>query len=95
MPYSGVSFFCPPSITIRETSRFEVKVGDEVFRLEGTDGNYPVSPELAIALRDAPPEQSITRMKLKDLEAQITNGTSAGTEEVWHIVYQNAETQVE
>ena len=94
-PCSGVSFFCPPSITIRETSSFEVKVGDEVFRLEGTDGNYPVTPELAVALRDAPPGQAITRMKLEDSGAQITNDIGAGTTEAWHIVYQNAEAPVE
>ena len=33
-PCSGLSFFCPPTVTVRETSSFEVKVGDEVFRLE-------------------------------------------------------------
>ena len=59
-PCSGLSFFCPPTVTVRTIRSFEVKVGDEVFRLEGENGNFDVTPELAIALRNAPPGKAIT-----------------------------------
>jgi hypothetical protein len=87
-PCSGIDLFCPPSTTVRETSGLEIKVGDEVFRLEGTDGNFPVSAELAVALRNAPPGQALTRITLEGSGGQIVNDIGAGTTEAWHIVYQ-------
>lgn len=92
-PCSGLSFFCPPTVTVRETSSFEVKVGDEVFSLEGTNGNFPVTAELAIALRNAPPGKALTRISLEGSGSQIVNDIGSGTTEAWRTVYQNAEAQ--
>ena len=92
-PCSGVELFCPHSITVHETSNFEVKVGDEVFRLEGENGNFNVTPELAIALRNAPPGKAITRISLEGSGSQIVNDIGAGTTEAWHTVYKNAGAQ--
>lgn len=87
-PCSGIDLFCPPSTTVRETSGLEIKVGDEVFRLEGADGNFPVSAELAAALRNAPPGEALTRITLEGSGGQIVNDIGAGTTEAWHTVYQ-------
>lgn len=92
-PCSGLSFFCPPTVTVRETSSFEVKVGDEVFRLEGENGNFDVTPELAIALRNAPPGKAITRISLEGSGNQIVNDIGAGTTEAWRVVYQDTAPQ--
>lgn len=72
----------------RETNRMEVKIGDEVFRMEGENGNFPVSSELAAALRNAPAGQAIMRISLEGLGSEIVNDIGAGTVEAWRIVYQ-------
>lgn len=92
-PCSGIDLFCPPSTTVKETSGLEIKIGDEVFRLEGNDGNFPVSAELAEALRNAPPGPAITRVTFEDSGAQTMNEIGAGTTEAWHTVYQEKQAQ--
>ena len=88
-PCSGINLFCPPSVTVRETSSLDIKVGDQVFRLEGTNGNFPVSPEVAAALRNAPPGPALTRITLEGSGSTITNEIGGGTTEAWHVVYQD------
>lgn len=88
-PCSGIDWICPPTTTVRETSSLEIKVGDQIFRLEGLNGNFPVSPELAEALRDAPPGPALTRIALEESGELITNEIGAGTTEAWQVVYQN------
>jgi len=92
-PCSGINLFCPPSTTVRETSGLEIKIGDEVFRLEGNEGNFPVSAELAEALRNSPPGPAITRVTFEGSGNQVVNDIGAGTTEAWHIVYQEKQPQ--
>ena len=87
-PCSGVSFFCPPTVTVRETSSLDIKVGEQVFRLEGSNGNFPVSSELAIALSNAPPGPALTRITLEDSGELITNEIGSDTTAAWKVVYQ-------
>jgi hypothetical protein len=88
-PCPGINWVCPPTTTVRETNSLEIKVGDAVFRLEGSNGNFPVTPELADALRDAPPGPALTRIVLEGSGEPIVNEIGAGTTEAWHVVYQN------
>lgn len=86
-PCAGIDLFCPPSTTVIETSSLDIKVGEEVFRLEGSNGNFPVSAELAAALRNAPAGQAVTRVTLEDSGSQVVNNIGAATVEAWRVVY--------
>jgi len=93
--YDSVSicsgFFCNKKIEVRETQSIAIKAGDEVFRLEGKDGNYPISEELAAALRDAPPGETKIKVKLEGFGEAITSDIGKHTVSAWKTVYQDAQ----
>lgn len=88
-------FFCNRKVEMRETETVAIKAGDEIFRLEGKDGNYPISEELAAALRDAPPGETKIKVKLEGRGESITSDIGKNTVAAWETVYQDAEVGTE
>ncbi|WP_038026184.1 hypothetical protein [Synechococcus sp. PCC 7336] len=78
---------CNTNETVQETSRLRVKVGDTVYNLEGVNGNFPVSEELAAALRNAPPGEAKIRISIEGSGASIDNDIGLDTVEAWRVVY--------
>lgn len=88
-------FFCNRKTEMRETESIAIKAGDQVFRLEGEDGNYPISEELAAALRDAPPGETKIKVKLEGRGESITSDIGKNTVAAWETVYQDAKVGTE
>jgi hypothetical protein len=82
--------FCKDSVAIRETSKVVAKIGKQVFRMEGENGNYPISPELALALKNAPSGESKIKIQFEGSGADVVSDIGAGTVTSWKTVYQDA-----
>jgi hypothetical protein len=82
--------FCKDIVAIRETSKVVAKVGKQVFRMEGENGNYPISPELAFALKNAPAGESKIKIQFEGSGADVVSDIGAGTVTSWKTVYQDA-----
>lgn len=72
-----------------EANRLEVKIDEQVFAIEGEDGNFPVSEELATALANAPSGEARIRIRLEGSGALITNDIGEDTVSAWRSVYSN------
>lgn len=83
-------FTCSSRSTTAEAKTLEIKVGDQVFRLKGEDGNFPVNSELATALRNAPLGEAVMRITLEGSGATIVNDIGSKTVQAWKTVYQDA-----
>ncbi|BAU12527.1 hypothetical protein LEP3755_30570 [Leptolyngbya sp. NIES-3755] len=70
-----------------ETGDLSIRVGEQVFKLVGKNGNYPMNPELATALRNAPSGKAKIRVTLEGSGSTITNDIGEKTVEAWKIVY--------
>jgi hypothetical protein len=81
-------FSCSKNKITRETKSLEVKINDQVFKINGDNGNFAVSNELAMALKNAPPGQAKIRITLEESGASITNDIGEGTVKAWKTVYQ-------
>lgn len=66
----------------------ELKIGDQVFRLDGDEASFPVSDELATALANAPARQAMIRVNLAGSGASSTNAIGEKTVQAWKQVYQ-------
>jgi hypothetical protein len=83
-------FFTSSTVSnVLETKLLEIKLGDRIFRLQGEDGNYTVSDELAKALASAPEEVIKTRIMLKGSGQTIVNDIGIDTVRSWRTVYAN------
>jgi hypothetical protein len=82
--------FCKDIVAIRETSKVVAKIGKQVFRMEGENGNYPISPELALALKNAPSGESKIKIQFEGSGADVVSDIGAGTVTSWKTVYQDA-----
>ena len=71
------------------TTNFEMKIGEEIFVLSGNNGRYPISSELASALRNAPEENTLVRVTLADVGVTIIHEIGTGTVNSWRQVYKN------
>jgi hypothetical protein len=78
---------CLPNRTTQEAGSLEIKIGEELFQLSGTNGNFAVTPELASALRAAPSGSALTRIRLEESGESLTNEIGAETTAAWKIVY--------
>lgn len=79
--------FCANNVRIHESNSLEIKIGEEVFRLTGTNGNFEVSPELASALGSAPAGPALTRLRFEESGETLTNEIGSETTAAWHVVY--------
>lgn len=82
-------FLCRARIEVQETNRIALKVGKEVFKIEGEDGNYPITPEIANALRNAPPGETRIKISYEGSGFAVVNDIGKGTVDAWRTVYQN------
>lgn len=70
-----------------EAKTLDIKIGERVFNLTGTDGNFPVTDELAAALANAPAGEARIRISLEQSGAVITNDIGSRTVASWRVVY--------
>jgi hypothetical protein len=76
--------------TLREISDLAIKVGGKVYKLKGDKGNFPMTPELAYALKTAPLEVAMIRAEFKDSGVPYSSDIGIGTVTSWRAVYQKA-----
>ncbi len=84
-------FWCGRRYEIRETDKVAIKIGKEVFRMEGEDGNYPISEELAYALKTAPPGEAKIKISFEGQGNAAKNAIGKYTVSSWKTVYQDAQ----
>lgn len=65
----------------------EIKIGEQVFRLDGDEGSFPVSDELAVALANSGVGQALIRVTLAGSGASSTNPIGEKTVQAWKTVY--------
>jgi hypothetical protein len=70
-----------------EANKLQIKVGDRTFTIEGDNGNFPVSEEIAVALANAPVGSTRIRIALEESGAAITNDIGEKTVAAWRVVY--------
>ncbi len=81
--------FSPPiERTADKVNSLEVKVGDQVFKLTGTNNQFAVTPELAKALLNAPDENAAIRMTGEGGGEPVVSSIGRGTVKAWKSVYQ-------
>jgi hypothetical protein len=68
--------------------QLELKIGEQVFRLEGEDGVFSVSEEVAKALQKAPTGQALMRVSVTGSGLSITSRIGDKTVQAWRRVYQ-------
>ncbi|WP_030008304.1 hypothetical protein [Picosynechococcus sp. NKBG042902] len=81
------TFFSGEQWTTKEAENFSIKIGEDVFTLNGENGNFLVTEELAVALRDAPEEETRMKIRLEDSGTGIFNDIGVGTVRAWKTVY--------
>jgi hypothetical protein len=82
--------FCTRPIIINETDNVTIKAGNQIFRIEGQDGNFNLTDEVAYALKHAPPGQAKIKVLFKGSGREVVNDIGRGTVDAWKIVYQDA-----
>jgi hypothetical protein len=83
--------FCNRRTFILETTNVAIKVGTQIFRLEGKDGNFNLTEEVAYALKNAPPGETKIKLLFKGSGREIINDVGKGTVDAWKTVYQDAQ----
>jgi hypothetical protein len=73
-----------------EAKSLDIRIGDKLFKLTGSDGNFPVDDELAQALAQAPVGETRVRVSLEESGAVITSDIGAKTVDAWKTVYADA-----
>lgn len=67
-------------------TELSVKVGDRVFQLEDKNGQFPISSELASALKTAP-EQTVQLRATADNGEVVDSAIGQGTVRAWRSIY--------
>ncbi len=70
-----------------KVNSLQVKVGSKVFKLEGTDNQFVVTPELVDALKNAPDENAVIRITVEGGGQPVTSSIGRGTVAAWKTVY--------
>jgi hypothetical protein len=83
--------FCTRQTIINETTNVTVKAGTQIFRIEGKDGNFNLTEEIAYALKNAPPGETKIKLLFKGSGKEIINDIGKGTVDAWKVVYQDAQ----
>lgn len=78
----------PVALTITaEAKTLEIRLGNQIFRLSGQNGNFLVDNKMAAALRNAPDEKAIIRITLEGSGASIVSDVGSTTVKAWKSVY--------
>ncbi|MBD3886463.1 hypothetical protein IFO70_32805 [Phormidium tenue FACHB-886] len=84
----AIPLFCDTRSTDTfEASQLQIKVGERVLTLEGENGNFPISDEVASALASAPAGGARIRISLEESGAAIVNDIGEETVAAWRVVY--------
>ncbi|WP_225895707.1 hypothetical protein [Dendronalium phyllosphericum] len=73
-------------VTTRKVTKLLIKVGQQVFKLDGSDGTFAVSKELATALKNAPDKNLDIRLLLEGGQT-VDSKIGKGTVKAWQSVY--------
>lgn len=78
----------PVALTITaEAKTLEIRVGNQIFRLDGQNGNLLVDNKMAAALRNAPDGKAIIRITLEGSGASIVSNVGSKTIKARKSVY--------
>ncbi len=81
---------CDTKHPIFSVSTAALKIGNQVFQLEGGNSLFAVNDELAYALRNAYPNQVLLRITLSGGGETTTKMIGEPTVKAWQIIYQDA-----
>ncbi len=85
--YSSVAASqCLVSNSTLKINNLYIKLGEQVFRLEGSNGTFKVSSELAAALKNSPPKNVSIRLVSESGET-VDSQIGKGTVEGWKTIY--------
>ncbi|MFN6571798.1 hypothetical protein [Dendronalium sp. ChiSLP03b] len=73
-------------VTTRKVTKLLLKVGQQVFQLDGSGGTFAVSNELATALKNAPDQNLDIRLLLEGGQT-VDSEIGKGTVKAWRSVY--------
>jgi hypothetical protein len=82
--------FCQRRVITKEAGDVEIKAGNQIFRINGKNGNFPLTEEVAYALKNTPDGETKIRLTLVDRGEAIVNNIGAGTVKAWKTVYDDA-----
>lgn len=81
---------CDTKHPIFPVSTATLKIGSQMFQLEGENSLFAVDDELAYALRNAYPKQVLLRLTLSGGGETTTKVIGAPTVKAWQVIYQDA-----
>jgi hypothetical protein len=91
--FSGYAFYpsslgssCEASNNTREIIQLSIKVGEQVFQLEGQNSIFIVSDELALALENSPVDNVNIRLVTRSRET-VDSEIGKGTVKAWKDIY--------
>ena len=73
--------------TTAEAKTLEIKLGNQIFQINGRNGTFLVDNRMAAALRAAPSEKAIIRITLEGSGASIVSNIGPKTVKAWKSVY--------
>lgn len=83
---SSLSSSCDTSNNTREVIELSIKVGEQVFQLEGQNSIFAVSDDLALALENSPVDNVDIRLVTRSGETVDTE-IGKGTVKAWKAIY--------
>jgi hypothetical protein len=84
--FGGIPTCLVSNNTLKITNLY-IKLGDRVFRLEGNNGTFTVSNELATALKNSPAEKNVSIRLLSEGGESIDSEIGKKTVEAWKAIY--------
>jgi hypothetical protein len=83
--------FCKKrNVAGREAKKVAIKAGSQIFRLNGVDGNFELSENIAEALKNSPAGDTKIKIQFEESGVEIVSDIGKGTVEAWKTVYQDA-----
>ena len=82
--------FCQRRLTTREASYVEIKAGNQILRISGKNGNFPLTEEAAYALKNTPEGDTKIKLTFEGSGGAIVNNIGSGTVKAWKTVYNDA-----
>ncbi|MBW4419967.1 MAG: hypothetical protein KME13_12160 [Myxacorys californica WJT36-NPBG1] len=76
---------CVANNGVQKITELSVKAGDRVFQLQNKNGQFPINPELATALRNAP--QNVQLRAIADNGEVVDSAIGQGTVKAWRSIY--------
>lgn len=84
--YPTLSSSCDVSNNTREIIQLSIKVGEQVFQLEGQNSIFAVSDDLALALENSPVDNVDIRLVTRSGET-VDSEIGKGTVKAWKAIY--------